>query len=225
MTTLLILVSAVLAVNGILLAYLTWAFQSPRFAAHRMRQQTIRLKVSERLQTLNFNFNSLLSVGMVYAAIWFGFDIWFTEQDISWSTFLFQFVAVLGLYDFSYYWVHRWTHQRRKAMKVHGVHHQALYPSARESLWIHPIETIVGIGLLLTSAWLVGPINVYAFACTFLVYTTTNLLIHSGINFPSYPLKFYNTVAQQHYGHHMLNMKRNYAPLTPIWDRLFGTSL
>jgi len=226
MTTLLVLITAVLASNGLLLTYLNWAFQSPRFAPHRMRAQAINLKVSSRAQTLNSNLNGLVSLAMVYAAVLLGYDLWFVDSGFEWFSVLWQSVAVLGLYDLFYYFLHRSAHRRRKLMKVHGVHHQALYPSARESLWIHPLETVAGIGLLLSCTWLVGPVNIYAFACLFLVYTSSNLLIHSGITFPgSHPFRVFNTIAKQHYGHHMLNMKRNYAPLTTIWDRLFGTSL
>jgi sterol desaturase/sphingolipid hydroxylase (fatty acid hydroxylase superfamily) len=62
-----------------------------------------------------------------------------------------------------------------------------------------------------------------AFAAAFFVYSTINILIHSGIRFPSYPLALFNGPAESHFKHHLSHPRANFASMTPIWDTVFGT--
>ncbi|MCB9750806.1 MAG: sterol desaturase family protein [Myxococcales bacterium] len=225
MTNLLVIITAVLAFNGLLMAYLNWAFAAERFKPHRFRAEPVVMRVDASDRRANARRNMLISVGMFYAAVVLLYPWLFVDGPVSWRTIAWQSVLVLSVYDLGYYFMHRYAHTQKWLMKIHAVHHKARYPSARDSLWIHPYETAAGVGLLLLTILALGPVHIHAFAIMFLVYTASNILIHSGIAFPRYPLKLFNGLAEQHYGHHMVNMNRNFATITRFWDRLFGTSL
>jgi sterol desaturase/sphingolipid hydroxylase (fatty acid hydroxylase superfamily) len=62
-----------------------------------------------------------------------------------------------------------------------------------------------------------------AFAAAFFVYSTLNILIHSGLEFPHWLLSPINALTRKHHKHHSGQFGRNYASLTPLPDLLFGT--
>ncbi len=225
MTTLLVIITAVLMFNGLLMAYLHWAFHAPRFAQHRFRAQPVKMRIDERQRLRNALLNGIIPVSIFYAYVILGFSRVLVEGPVSWLTIIWQVVFVLTVYDLGYYWMHRYAHTQKWMMKIHAVHHKARYPSARDSLWIHHYENVAGVSLLLVTLTLLGPIHVYSFALMFWIYTASNIIIHSGVAFPRYPLRLFNGLAEQHYGHHMVNMNRNFATITKFWDRVFGTSL
>jgi sterol desaturase/sphingolipid hydroxylase (fatty acid hydroxylase superfamily) len=108
---------------------------------------------------------------------------------------------------------------------VHGLHHAARTPSARDSLYTHPVELVAGLSLLLLATRLVGPVHVGAFLLANLVYAQLNIVVHQGVAFPSGPWRLGNAWARKHHGHHGVDMNGNFANLTPFWDVLFGTAI
>ena len=64
--------------------------------------------------------------------------------------------------------------------------------------------------------------TVCGFLVAFLVYSQMNLFIHSGLRFRG-PLSVFNAVTASHFRHHMLDVNRNFASLSPSWDIVFGT--
>ena len=214
-----------LAVNALTMELLERAFYAPRLAAHHFRAPIkTRATVGEqrRLQVVNIG---------VSLAILFGSAVWlharlFTTAPTSLGRMALQAVGILAVYDLVYYGVHRFSFHHRKAMRhLHGLHHSARTPSARESLYTHPVEIAVGLGLFVLSTWLVGPVHVWAFLVANLVYSELNIIIHSGIDFPSGPMSLFNLWARKHHGHHGVDMNRNYGSVSPLWDILLRTSI
>ncbi len=225
--SLIIPVLGIMALDAGLLVFLAWAYASPRFASHRISPMP-PLKVSARKRVVHIIGNSTLSllfVGAMIAALsGFAFRtdgarLWRIPVDL---------LAIVLIYDFAYYWMHRLMHHRKLMRYVHAVHHRARNPSALESFYLHPIELFAGLALIHLSvagyAALAGPIHVYAYALVFLVHSTLNILVHSGLVFGHWMLAPIDALARKHSVHHKDDFGRNYASLTPFPDRIFGTS-
>ena len=69
-------------------------------------------------------------------------------DPLPWWRYVVDIVAVLAIYDFSYYLVHRFLFHGKALRKVHALHHRAhvALPSS-DSLYVHPLETLIGQGL------------------------------------------------------------------------------
>lgn len=215
------LIAATLAVNTILLAVLAWAYHSPRFA-HRRISQRPAIKVARLARLRTMGVISTLSLAAVIAPTYFLHDVLFHERPTPWWEIALQSVGVLMLYDFLYYFLHRTMHHKRLMRWVHGVHHRARNPSTLESFFQHPVELLAGLGLLFACVAAFGPIHVLTFQIVFFVYSNLNILIHSGLALPfGGPVNF---LTKKHHVHHQDDFAKNYASLTPLPDRIFGTA-
>lgn len=130
-------------------------------------------------------------------------------------------VVVLLLYDFGYYWLHRGLHLPRLMRRIHWVHHRNLHPTAIDSLYLHPFETVAGLVVLLASVAIVGPMGLAAFVAVSLLHTLVNLLHHANLQLPFRLAWLPNHFAERHDTHH--SRGGNYGVITPLWDWLFGT--
>ena len=136
--------------------------------------------------------------------------------------------AVLLVFDFFYYWTHRYVFHGKPMRKQHALHHQARTPTYVDALYVHPLETIIGLGLFLFSiplvAWIGGgPLNVFSAAFATLVFTQVNTINHTYVNLPRFPFKTLDYVTSVHAAHHVDMNQGNFATLTMIYDWMFGT--
>ena len=132
--------------------------------------------------------------------------------------------ATLLLYDFLYYFMHRYLFHEWKLLRpVHVVHHTNKQPTSFESLYLHPIENAMGLGLLMICTIIVGPVSLPAFAVILAVYSFLNLVIHSGLSFDRPGLRAVGYMARKHARHHSSMRAGNYASITPLPDLLFDT--
>ncbi|MEH6552331.1 MAG: sterol desaturase family protein [Pseudomonadales bacterium] len=137
-------------------------------------------------------------------------------------------VAILMIYDFFYYLMHRFLfHGQGYFRRVHAVHHQARSPTAVDALYVHPVETFMGVLLFLLVivglGFFVGPFHSVTLALTFLIYTQLNIINHCKITIPFFPFKTLSWITAKHAVHHENMHKGNYASITLVYDRLFGT--
>jgi sterol desaturase/sphingolipid hydroxylase (fatty acid hydroxylase superfamily) len=138
-------------------------------------------------------------------------------------------VVVLAVFDFFYYLTHRFLfHGRGPLVRVHALHHQARTPTYMDALFVHPVETAMGLGLFLFSIPLVGaitgaPLNAFSMAIATLIFTNLNILNHTYVNVPRFPYKTLTYITQVHAAHHVDMDSGNYATLSMIYDKLFGT--
>ena len=112
--------------------------------------------------------------------------------------------------------------------KQHALHHQARTPTYVDALYVHPLETVIGLGLFLFSipliAWIGGgPLNVFSAAFATLVFTQVNTINHTYVNLPRFPFKTLDYVTSVHAAHHVDMNQGNFATLTMIYDWMFGT--
>lgn len=225
MTILLTGIALTLVVNGLTMGLVERAFHDPALAAHHFQAPARHRVTPEQKQRL-YPLNVLLSLTILFGTAYFLYPYMFTEGPVSPLTVVLHAAAVLVVYDGLYYVMHRWLFHHKKLMRlVHGLHHSARTPSALESLLTHPVEVTAGLGLLLFCTWLIGPVHIYTFLLANFVYSELNIVVHSGVAFPSGPMRLLNPWARAHHGHHAVDMDRNYANLTPFWDRLFGTAI
>ncbi len=141
---------------------------------------------------------------------------------------LLEIVAVLMVFDFLYYLTHRFLFHGRLLRRVHALHHQARTPTYVDALYVHPLETVIGLALFLGSIPLVaalagGPLNAFSMAVATLVFTQVNTLNHTYVNLPRFPFKTLDTLTSLHAAHHVDMKRGNFATLTMIYDWLFGT--
>ena len=137
-------------------------------------------------------------------------------------------VAVLMVYDFFYYLPHRFAFHGRLLRKVHSLHHQARTPTHIDALYVHPLETFIGLSLFLGTIPLIAalagsPLNAFSMAVATLVFTQWNTINHTFVNLPHFPFKTLDSITSLHAAHHVDMNQGNYATLTMLYDWLFGT--
>ncbi len=221
-TTFFIVWAIILVFNGILMHGLDWAVRSERFKKYRIRTPQ-NYEIPPLRKAINTNLNALFSLSIFGAFLWF-----FGNASIhaGWSasipTYIGEVLGVLLLYDFMYYFLHRFMHVRWVLQYVHRVHHLVRFPTAPESIFLHPAETFAGLGLLLLSVYLFGPISAAAFLTIFFLHSTINIIVHSNLVIPHPAFRLTNFWAEKHDVHHH-RMAHNYASIFPFWDQAFGT--
>jgi sterol desaturase/sphingolipid hydroxylase (fatty acid hydroxylase superfamily) len=137
-------------------------------------------------------------------------------------------VAVLMVFDFFYYLTHRFLFHGRALRKVHALHHQARTPTYIDALYVHPLETVIGLVLFLGSIPLVavvtgGALSGFSMAVATLIFTQANTINHTYVNLPYFPFKTVDHVTSIHAAHHVDMNRGNFATLTMLFDWLFGT--
>lgn len=138
--------------------------------------------------------------------------------------------AILMLYDFLYYLMHRFLfHGKWYFNKVHSVHHQARSRvSSIDSALLHPVEVFLGVFLYYLTIVLLGlagmgPFGVASIVVTSLIYVMLNQFNHCRVDLDYFPFKTLNWIAMKHDAHHLDMRRGNYATITLLYDWLFGT--
>lgn len=222
-----VMITAVLAASGLLMVALTLYHRSPASQARHLRT-TANKPIPLTTYRIKALLNSLVSFGLIYGVAFLLEDLVFHAGPVSALRVFGEAVGILLFYDFMYYFMHRYPFHEWKLLKhVHAVHHVVRYPTAVDSLYLHWLEDVLGLSLMWLSVFVasqvVGPVSIYAFGLLFLVYSLSNIVVHSGLKFSLFPFNIASYLGERHYKHH-LNMKSgNYASLTPIFDILFGT--
>lgn len=227
MLTFLLMTAVVIALSGAAMKGLTAYYRQPAAAPLHIRERKTR-PVSEAQFQRYARINSALSMVMVFGVPLMFYGVLFESGPVSILRALWEGIALLMVYDFLYYFMHRYPfHEWDWLRKVHAVHHSIKNPTALDSLYQHPIENFLGLALLWVSVWLVaavtGPISIYSFGWAFLFYSLINVAIHSGLDFKRPPLWLVGYLGRRHYKHHASMRSKNYASVTPVFDMLFGT--
>ncbi|PRQ04068.1 Fatty acid hydroxylase superfamily protein [Enhygromyxa salina] len=169
--------------------------------------------------------NTLLSGALVVGLSYLASPWLFHAEETTALELVADVVVTLGAYDLLYYCLHRFLfHEWQLLRSVHVLHHTVKYPTAIESLYVHPVENSLGVILLMVCLALVGPVSLPAFAVILLVYSWLNIVIHSGLDFRSRWLRPVAYMVRKHARHHRSMRGGNYASITPLPDILFGTA-
>jgi sterol desaturase/sphingolipid hydroxylase (fatty acid hydroxylase superfamily) len=216
------LILGVFAFDGALLTSLAWAYHAPRFEPHRISMK-LSMKTPGLKRLLNIAYIAVLSVLTVFGMTYLLFRYRLNTGAVSVPRAIVEILAILLVYDFAYYWLHRAMHSTRGMRWVHGRHHEVRNPTAMESFYLTPLEMFAGLALLVGVAWILGPVSMYSFVSVFFIHSTLNITVHSGLDSKSIFLAPIDFLTRKHYIHHAGDYDKNYASLTPFWDMLFGT--
>lgn len=135
-----------------------------------------------------------------------------------------SFLAALVVWDFFYYWSHRWQHERRVFWASHVVHHSSEHYNLSTALrqpwsgfllsWVFFPMPLLGFSPALTAK--AGQLNLLY---QYWIHTETidrlDPSIESVLNTPSHH--------RVHHGANPQYLDRNYAGILITWDKLFGT--
>lgn len=137
-----------------------------------------------------------------------------------------SFGLVFVLYDFTYYWKHRFAHRVRWWWMEHVTHHSSTHYNLSTALrqpWFGPLTGLVLIG---------GPMVLLGFHPTFIAFAAgLNLVYQFWIyteaidRLPRWFEVVFNTPSH-HRVHHATNARyldANYAGVFIVWDKMFGT--
>jgi len=214
----------ILLFAGVLMALMQW------LALVKMPEARLRdpkpNKVTLKTKIINVLGNSAIAVMMLVGILYIGGDalIYAANDETSGMTIFGEMLAVLLVYDLMYYFAHRAMHHPKVMKQVHGVHHYIRYPTAFESIYVHPVEGMIGIGLLMLSLTILGPIADTSFLIAFFIYTSANILVHANIRLNHPIFKLANYWAVRHDIHHGTQLNKNYASIFPFFDQLFNTN-
>lgn len=214
----------ILVFNGALMALMQW------LAVVKMPEARLRPpkpnKITLRKKSINVIGNSTVAVSFIFVSLYFGGGsmIYGASENVSMMTIFGEVLAVLLVYDFMYYLAHRSMHHPKLMKYVHGIHHYIRYPTAFESVYVHPIEGIVGIGLFMLAMFMLGPISATSFLVAFFIYSSVNILVHANIRINHRIFKLSNYWAERHDIHHGTQLNKNYASIFPFYDQFFDTN-
>lgn len=205
------------------------AFKMPEL--QRMRElnaEADRQKLSrDRFrQAVNESNRAGLITNLVYLVAVLPFCIDLAPRPL-WRNFI-DIVVVLMVFDFFYYLTHRFLFHGKLLRKIHALHHQARTPTYIDALFVHPLETSIGLLLFQFSIPLIAfvggaPLNAFAMAIAALIFTQLNTINHTFVDLPVFPFRTIDKITSLHAAHHVDMNQGNFATLTMIYDWLFGT--
>jgi sterol desaturase/sphingolipid hydroxylase (fatty acid hydroxylase superfamily) len=133
-------------------------------------------------------------------------------------------VAALVVYDFIYYWIHRFGHEVNCLWAAHQVHHSSEYYNLSTALRQSSTGAVVGWPFYLVMA--VAGVPPLVFGVVALIDLLYQYWVHTEL---VRKLGWFDRVfvsPSNHRVHHGQNdycIDRNYGGILVIWDRLFGT--
>ena len=145
------------------------------------------------------------------------------EESAGIAMSLGQLSAILLIYDFMFYWVHRVFHHPFLMRHVHYVHHRVRHPAALDDYYLHPVDALWVTTLFFLSVTIVGPVDSETFIATFFIWILINNFLHRGLNLPHPAFKLTNYWSRMHDCHHSKKINSNFGSLFPFWDMMFGT--
>lgn len=163
-------------------------------------------------------FSKAIAFG-IYTAVWATFAVF----DLSELPVL-HWVLGIVLYDFLYYWWHRFTHEVNVGWATHVVHHQSQEYNLAVALRQSVTSWMTGIWFYLPMAVLgVSPLVYGISGAISLLY---QFWIHTELVGKLGPLEWVWNTPSHHRVHHAINpqyLDKNYAAIWIVWDRMFGT--
>ena len=181
---------------------------------------------SDTITNLNIGIGnqvfSLFFKGLILGvALYFYENFALFYQPATW----WSFVLCLFLYDFLYYWAHRWSHEVNFLWGAHIVHHQSeefnLSVALRQS-WFHNVLAFfifMPVPLLGFDPVIFFTVSALVTFYQFWIHTKAIDKLHPVIEF------IFNTPSHHrvHHGTDPQYIDKNHAATFIIWDRIFGT--
>jgi sterol desaturase/sphingolipid hydroxylase (fatty acid hydroxylase superfamily) len=133
-------------------------------------------------------------------------------------------LEMLLLGDLIGYWTHRWFHGER-LWNFHAVHHSSTQLDWLSAARVHPVNEILPkLVQAISLAGLGFPLTAIAGYVPFLTFYA--ILLHANVSWSFGPLRYVIASPLFHRWHHTTEeqgLNKNFAPLLPFMDLLFGT--
>lgn len=201
------------------------AFAQTKTHNHEQNRTKYRNKKGYK-DTVKVSQKTALLTNLAFFVFILPFIVTFEAQPV-WKILLDVFL-ILMVYDFFYYLMHRFLfHGPTWFKQVHGVHHKARSITSLDALLLHPMEAFLGVTLFALTTlglfFVVGPYHVVTIIITTVIYTQLNSLNHVHVDLPYFPFKTINWITDMHAVHHIDMQRGNFATITLLFDKLFGT--
>lgn len=139
--------------------------------------------------------------------------------------------AALVIAEIGFYWGHRWSHEVPLLWRFHAIHHSAEHIDFLVNTRAHPVDMVFTrlCGLIplyaLGLASPTGDNGTIAALLALVAATIWGFFIHANLRWRFGLLEWLIATPAFHHWHHTLagHTNRNYAPMLPWVDRLFGT--
>ena len=135
-----------------------------------------------------------------------------------------QVIILLIATDFCQYWLHRAFHGRG-LWPFHAIHHGAREVNWTTTFRVHPVNYLLYTTSLAILARLLG-FAPQAFLLAAPIAFFSGALSHANLNWTFGPLRYLVSSPVFHRWHHTASPEtrdRNFAPMFPVWDLMFGT--
>jgi sterol desaturase/sphingolipid hydroxylase (fatty acid hydroxylase superfamily) len=135
-----------------------------------------------------------------------------------------QVAVLLLVTDFCQYWLHRAFHSGA-LWPFHAVHHSAQEVNWTTTFRTHPVNYLAVSASMSVAARLVG-FSELSLLVAAPIFFLSGVVTHANLNWTFGPLRFLLASPVFHRWHHSLEpetRERNFAPMFPVWDLLFGT--
>ena len=156
----------------------------------------------------------------------------FTAAVAAWPLGL-RIAAALVVGEIGFYWGHRWSHEIPLLWRFHSIHHSAEHLDFLVNTRSHPIDMVFTRLCELTPLYILGLASPVSRGgslipvLVILVGTIWGFFIHANLRWRFGPLEWLVATPAFHHWHHTNDgpafVNKNYAPMLPWIDRLFGT--
>jgi sterol desaturase/sphingolipid hydroxylase (fatty acid hydroxylase superfamily) len=221
------LVSQLIWLMGLTVVFTLLAFLSRGRDALRwpksLRQSAITNFLILQFASLNGALYLVLIAPLSLAYIWLGLPVLQSEAWAGVPLVVKAFIALV-VYDFSFYWIHRFLHTSW-LWPSHAVHHSD--PELHFLSWSrgHFVEQfVIAACLVVTSSWM--GFAIHEIAGLALIQGLHQYYVHSKLDWDHGPFRDVLVSPQLHRWHHVNRPEaydKNFASIFPVFDRMFGT--
>lgn len=194
-------------------------------AAYQKKMEIARYRANQKMN---------MSWGLLFMVVIFGAILPFclTLQAPPWWRIPVDVVVILLVYDFVYYFAHRFLFHDNGFLGgplvwMHAVHHQQHNPCRGDSSYIHPLEVAIGLGLYVGTIFflsrLMGEFSIVSIVITWIAFQVINVHNHALWSADRFPFRYMNYLSVMHHHHHAKFTGGNYATISLLYDWMFGT--